>query len=220
MGVAAHLGIRLDDYDEQIRTFIPGYEEMLDTATATVALLGAKRPRIVDLGTGTGALASKVLRACPGAQVTGIDADEGMLSVAHKRVRRGLKTMTGNFLDAPLPRCDAITASFSLHHVASSRDKGAIYKKCFAALSRGVLFVNADCALSSNTTLQARDRAGWHRHLAGTYGRTGAERYLRAWAKEDFYLTLDEERTLLTRAGFAVDVVWRHDSFAVIAAVK
>ena len=63
---------------------------------------------------------------------------------------------------SPLPRCDVVTASFSLHHIASGKAKGALYKKCFAALTRGGVFVNADCCPSSNATLQARDRASWH----------------------------------------------------------
>jgi hypothetical protein len=37
MGVAAHLGIRLREYDARIRTFIPHYEEMLDAAAAVAA---------------------------------------------------------------------------------------------------------------------------------------------------------------------------------------
>ena len=45
MGVATHLGIQLADYDETIRTFIPGYEEMLDAAAATVAPAAARGNR-------------------------------------------------------------------------------------------------------------------------------------------------------------------------------
>ncbi len=54
MGVATHLGIRLAEYDQRIRTFIPHYEEMLDGAAATVATLAGPDPRVVDLGTGSG----------------------------------------------------------------------------------------------------------------------------------------------------------------------
>ena len=220
MGVATHLGIPLADYDKTIRAFIPGYEDMLDAAASAVATLGGRRPRVVDLGTGSGALAGKVIRACHGARVVGIDADPGMLAMAQRRLRGKLQIVPGDFLDVPLPRCDVVTASFSLHHIQTRKAKAAMYAKCFAALEAGGVFVNADCCLSSNSTLQSRDRAAWHGHLMSTYGRAGAERYLRAWAKEDFYFTLEDERALINRAGFDVDVVWRHNSFAVIAAVK
>jgi tRNA (cmo5U34)-methyltransferase len=214
------LGIQLADYDETIRTFIPGYEEMLDQAAAAVAMLGKRRPRVVDLGTGSGALASRVLGACPGARVVGIDSDPGMLGLAQKRLRGRLRMVSGNFLDVSLPGCDVITASFSLHHIRTRRAKAKMYARCFAALAAGGVFVNADCCLSSSPALQSRDRAAWHRHLMHHYGRAGAERYLRAWAKEDVYFTLEAERRLLSRAGFEIDVVWRRDCFAVLAAGK
>ena len=89
MGHAAHLGIKLHEYDSRIRTFIPDYEEMLDQAAETVARLGRRKPRIVDLGTGSGALAARCLAAVPGARVTGIDADAGMLGLATRRMGNG-----------------------------------------------------------------------------------------------------------------------------------
>lgn len=220
MGVATHLGIRLADYDETIRTFIPRYEEMLDAAASVVATVREGNPQVVDLGTGSGALAGRVLRARRRARIVGIDADDGMLAMAHQRLGKRVRIISGNFLATPLPRCDAVTASFSLHHIPTRKAKAALYVRCFAALKPGGVFVNADCCLSSNRILQARDRAAWHEHLARHYGRAGAERCLRAWAKEDFYFTLEDERTLLTRAGFQVDVVWRHNSFAVMVGTK
>ena len=62
--------------------------------------------------------------------------------------------------------------------------------------------------------------AAWHAHLAATHGKAGATKFLRAWADEDTYFTLDQETSLLADAGFRVDVAWRRGAFAVIAAVK
>ena len=220
MSVASHLGIKLGDYDKCIRTFIPHYEDMLDAAADTVATMAGRQPWVVDLGTGSGALAARVLARTPGARVAGIDADEGMLGLAQKRLRGKLTPVVGNFLSTPLPECDVITASFSLHHVATRKQKAALYKRCFKALSGGGILVNADCCLASSKPLQVRDRLRWHQHLARSHGAAKAERFLRAWAKEDFYFTLDAEVALLEAAGFAVDVAWRRDSFAVLCAVR
>ena len=216
MGVAAHLGINLAEYDARIRTFIPHYQDMLDAAVC--ALVARSRPAavLVDLGTGTGALAARAVKALPASRVIGIDSDEGMLGLAKQRLRGRLTTVTGDFLSTPLPRCDVITASFSLHHIKTRRQKSALYKRCFAALRPGGILVNADCCLASNARMQARDRAAWRTHLQRRYGRARAEGFLRAWAKEDFYFELDEEIALLKSAGFAVDVPWRCDSFAVL----
>lgn len=223
MGVATHLGIKLGNYDTSIRTFIPHYEDMLSAAAAAVATLAGRTPRVVDLGTGSGALAAQVIKAVPGARVHGIDADEGMLGLAQKRLNRKgnpsrlpFSAIVGDFLSMPLPGCDVITASFSLHHVATRKQKAALYRRCRKALGRRGIFVNADCCLSSSAVLQARDRARWHQHLATTHGAAKAEGFLRAWAKEDFYFTLDAEIDLLEAAGFDVDVAWRRDSFAVV----
>ena len=38
MGAASHLGIDLREYDSRIRTFIPGYDELLDAAAARSAV--------------------------------------------------------------------------------------------------------------------------------------------------------------------------------------
>ena len=126
MSVAAHLGIRLRDYDAMIRTFIPNYAEMLDEAASALTLLDRPTPVIVDLGIGSGALSARSLAVAPRARVGGLDLDADILALARKRLGARVETMTGSFLTTPLPRCDAITASYSLHHVRSRRQKARI----------------------------------------------------------------------------------------------
>ncbi len=219
-GAAAHLGIELREYDARIRTFIPHYEEMLDVAAAALRLLGRPRPTILDLGTGSGALAARCLAAAPAAIVVGIDSDPGMLQAAQRRVGRRLMPILGDFTAAPLPRCDAITASFALHHVRTDRQKLALYRRCAGALRRGGLLVSADCHPASAGPIRTRDRALWVAHLRRWYPARTAERYLRAWAREDACVRLEDELTLLRGAGLVADVAWRRDAFAVIVATK
>jgi hypothetical protein len=53
-GAAAHLGIDLADYDAKIRTFIPEYETMIDSAAFALQITSRRRtPVVVDLGIGT-----------------------------------------------------------------------------------------------------------------------------------------------------------------------
>jgi ubiquinone/menaquinone biosynthesis C-methylase UbiE len=216
MGVAAHLGIRIAEYDRRIRTFIPYYEEILDATAAAVADTVRSRPAITDLGTGTGALASRVLAAVPRAGLTGIDSDAAMLDVAHRRLRGRLTAVSGDFLSVALPSSDAITASFALHHVRTGRRKAMFYARCFRALRPGGVLVNADCALSSSRVLQSRDREAWLEHLERSYSHRRAEGFLRAWSHEDVYFTLQAELEMMRAAGFSPDVVWRRESFAVV----
>ncbi len=220
MGAAAHLGIQLRDYDARIRTFIPRYEEMLDAAAAVLTGLDRRPSVVVDLGVGTGALAAKCAKASPRAQIIGIDSDAGMLALARARLRRRFSAVRGDFLSVALPRCDAIVASFALHHTPTQRRKRALYARCFSALRRGGVLVNADCSLAMRREQRTQDHAAWRAHLTRVYSGGQADKYLRTWAREDVYLSLDDEVSLLRSVGFAVDVAWRIGSFAVVVAMK
>lgn len=220
MSVATHLGIKTAEYDRQILTFIPFYDEILDQAAAALVALDRPAKVLLDLGTGSGALAARCLKRLPGARVVGIDGDAAMLALAGKRLGKALTPVVGNFESTPFPVCDVVTASFSLHHVPEPEAKARIFAKAFAALRPGGMLVDADCAPSSDPKLQARDRETWRRHLAVAHGAAGARRFLAAWAGEDTYFPLDLETALLRQAGFAVDIVWRRASFAVIAATR
>jgi ubiquinone/menaquinone biosynthesis C-methylase UbiE len=221
MSVASHLHIRLDEYDSRIRTFIPGYDDMLDAASAALGVLDHLAPHLVDLGTGTGALASACLRVRPGARVTAIDADPEILELARQRLA-GLATVTsfvtGRFDDLELPVCDAMVASLSLHHVRTADAKLTLYRRCRAALSdRGVL-ISADCCPATDSRVASLQHAVWRNHLRLSYTDAEAESFFAAWAEEDVYFPLDEELAMLRNAGFAGEVVWRAGPMAVILA--
>ena len=224
MSVATHLAISPTKYDARIRGLIPLYDELI--AEVARALGHAARPvrTIVDLGIGTGALARACLERAPGARVWGIDADVSMMAIARTRLGRlsGRVTMTtGSFLDEALPVCDAIVASYSLHHIRTSRQKRAFYKRCYAALRPGGVLINGDCAPASTTRGFARDLDVWFAHLGKTFGsRARGRRVYESWADEDTYVPLAEELNLLERAGFAVDVPWRRSPFAVIVGCR
>jgi SAM-dependent methyltransferase len=220
MSVASHLGIRLDEYDARIRTFIPRYETMLDAAAAALSAFAGRPVVVVDLGIGSGALAARCLARQPSARVIGIDEDEGMLALARARLGARLTTVTGDFLSTPLPRCEAIVASFALHHVATATLRSALFARCFTALRPGGLLVSADCYLAPGRAARSRHREAWRRHLMRTYPRAEASGFMRAWAREDTYFSLATERSLFRRAGFTTAVPWRRDGFAVIAGAR
>jgi SAM-dependent methyltransferase len=228
MSAASHLGINLREYDARIRTFIPRYEEMLDEAASTVRFAGG-RPLVVDLGIGTGALSARVLRVAPRARIVGVDADASMLHIARRRLGPRLAVVEGNFervlSDSAdyLParrRVDAITASFALHHVRTRRRKAALYQCAAAALGRGGLLVSADFYPATDSRVRLADRAAWLEYLEKSYSRRQAKAFFRAWAKDDVHFTIDEEVRMLAAAGFAIEIRWRRESFAVVVALK
>lgn len=219
-GAAGHLGIELAEYDARIRTFIPGYERMIEIASLALQLTVRRRaPLIVDLGIGTGALSAACVRCIPGARVIGIDEDDGMLAAARERLGRALtRTIHASFETADLPPCDAVVASLALHHVPTPARRQRLFRRIHRALRHGGMLVSADCHPESHPRLAAFGRLAWLAHLEETYSPAVARGYLRAWAREDHYVRLVDELAALRRAGFSVDVPARKETWAVIAA--
>ncbi|MDZ7362474.1 MAG: class I SAM-dependent methyltransferase [candidate division KSB1 bacterium] len=224
MSVAQHLKIKLSEYDQRIRTFIPHYEEMLDEVAAAVALVEKPQPAIIDLGIGTGALAARCLRLKPQARLLGIDADADILALARRRLAKKRPTkpdfILANFLHASLPRCDAIVATLALHHIHQIKTKQHFYAKCFAALRRSGIFANGDCFMAENPKLSQNYMKIWERHLCQFYNLRETRNFFAAWADEDTYFPLRQEIAMMSKAGFEVEVVWRQPPFAVLIGRK
>lgn len=226
MSVATHLDLTPAAYDEKIRTLIPLYDELIAASSAAVALATRPVEQIVEFGIGTGALTHACLTAAGSRTcVWGIDADADMTAMVPVRLGARLArrvTLThGNFEQVSVPPCDAITATYALHHIRTARAKQQLYRRCFAALRPGGILVNGDCAPASTPRGFARDLEVWFAHLGRSFGgRAQGKRVYESWAGEDFYLPLADEIRLLTRAGFTVDIPWRRSPFAVIAALK
>jgi tRNA (cmo5U34)-methyltransferase len=217
MSVSTHLGIAIDEYDRRIRTFIPRYEDMLDAAARAV---GRRARTIVDLGVGTGALSARCLARSPRARIVGVDLDPEMLALAARRLPSTATLRRGNFLRSALPRADAVIASFALHHVRTRDAKGRFYRRLRQAIAPGGVFVSADCHPDGDPRAAAAQREAWLAHLRRSYPPREAAALLDSWADEDVYQPLDVEIGLLERNGFAVDVVWRWEGFAVLRAER
>jgi tRNA (cmo5U34)-methyltransferase len=223
MAVASHLNIDLAEYDQRIRTFIPRYEEMLDVAADALLVLERPDPIIVELGMGTGALAARVLARKPAATIIGVDADAEILKFAQARLApltASLRTVVGSFTEVALERCDVVMSSFALHHVPDRASKTRMYAKIFDALSPGGMLVSADNFLNTDPRFAETDTRAWRAHLEQFYTPDETTGYFQAWASEDVYVPLDDERAMMAAAGFTVDVLWRHRNHAVVAAIR
>jgi tRNA (cmo5U34)-methyltransferase len=225
--VESHLRLDIAEYDELIRRFIPGYDEMLSELADYLAfyLLDRERPQVLDLGTGTGSLAALVLQRIPKSNVIGIDTDPAMIVEARERLADLLPRVThvlGDFF-GPLPHpSDACMASLALHHVREPAEKRRLYRKILGALAPHGIFINADAMFAENSPVEQWMRSGWAKHLiARGFTKAEAESHFQQWSTEDRYFDVQTELHLLHDAGFTnPEVVWRRGPMAVVAAHK
>lgn len=222
--VKRHLRVDADEYDLQIRRFIPHYEEMIATGVEVLAALAPADGHILDLGGGTGALSSAVLAGLPSSRVTVLDVDADMLAEARRRLAGfgdRVSFEEGSFLD-PLPAADAVVASLALHHVHDLEAKTALYRAILDALSPGGVLMNLDAAVTEGTRLNGLvfDRMAIR---MGDHGISDAEArgHFASWADEDRYFPLDAELAALREAGFdEVECLWRRGLCAVTCALR
>lgn len=214
--VSTHLGVAASDYDRQIRRFIPGYEEMLREVVSILDEVlphGDAAPLVADLGAGTGALAGAILDAIPRARAVLVDIDPNMLEVARTRLAphaARVELRRARF-DEPLPACDAIVASLSLHHVPEVEQKRALYRHLRSSLRPGGVFLSADATVNPAGPEHDRVFRTW---TAGMFdagiGPGEAEALFAQWSREDTYQPLAVELALLADAGFSrPECFWR-----------
>ena len=225
--VESHLRLDIAQYDELIRRFIPGYDEMLNELTNYLAFYLADRPhpQVLDLGTGTGSLAGLVLSRIATATVVAIDTDPAMIVEARERLAAVLPRVTHLLRDflGPLPGgSDACMASLALHHITELTEKRRLYRQILGALNPDGIFINADVMFAENSLLEKWMRANWSRHLlASGFSQPEVEEHFRHWSTEDRYFEVQTELRLLHEAGFSnLEVVWRRGPMAVLAGHK
>lgn len=212
--VATHLGLDASAYDVEIRRYIPGYEQMLATIVSILDRTLPAAPLVLDLGAGTGALSSAILVGIPRARVQLIDIDPAMLEVARSRVapfgdRAELRQAA--FAD-PLPPCDAVVASLALHHIADVDAKRETYQRIHRALRPGGALLLGDATVHADGPERTYVFEAWTAHMA-SHGISTAEAHAlyAQWGKEDSYLPLPTELSLLASAGFRhPDCFWKH----------
>ena len=224
--VGKHLNLKIEEYDATIRRWIPGYERMLSEAAKAVA---AVNPRFVlDLGSGTGALAQGILQHREVQAVQLVDVDPEMLDQARMRLAPlgdRVQFVLRSF-DLPFPECDAIAASLSLHHISTIEAKQALFSRAFDALRPGGVLVNADCCMPNEATPESNDERNrlfglWAEHqVENGVAEATAWQNFEDWSEEDTYLPLNEELGALRSVGFRAERVWNEGPMGVVVASK
>ena len=130
-------------YLEEIRADIPVFEELQDEVAA--ATRGIDATRILELGTGTGETARRVLAVHPDAQLVGVDASEAMVAAAARTLDADLRVAR---LQDPLPDgpFDLVFSALAVHHLDPD-EKRDLFARVADVLGQRGRFVLGDVVL-------------------------------------------------------------------------
>jgi tRNA (cmo5U34)-methyltransferase len=130
-----------DTYLDEMRAEIPGYAELQDAAAEAAAAVAPGR--VLELGTGTGETALRVLARQPGASWVGVDASEAMLRRARERLPDA-DLRVARLEDAlPTGPFDLAVSALAVHHLRAPA-KRDLFRRVGAVLRPGGRFVLAD----------------------------------------------------------------------------
>jgi tRNA (cmo5U34)-methyltransferase len=182
--------------------------------------------RVLDIGTGQGAVAALVLDAFPNAQAVGLDVSEPMRDIAGERMAGygdRFSYVLGDFVDGELPTdlsgsFDVAVSSRAIHHLPTP-NKQALYNAVYGRLNPGGGIFNLDSVAPPDERLRQRYREAG-RVLRGQ-PRTGESPYGGGGLPGHYYETLDEHLGLLRTAGFtAVDCFWKRLGMTLLGGYK
>jgi tRNA (cmo5U34)-methyltransferase len=130
-----------DTYLAEMAAEVPGYEELQDAVVAATG--SARATRVLELGTGTGETALRVLAQHPGAAWIGIDASEPMLARARDRLPGAELRLQRLEDELPAGPYDLVVSALAVHHLdgAGKRD---LFSRVAHVLQPDGLFVLGD----------------------------------------------------------------------------
>jgi tRNA (cmo5U34)-methyltransferase len=211
------------EYDKQREYVIPDFRQFYEAA-----VWAAESPRhppiILDIGAGTGLMSAFLFQKFPDAYITLMDFSENMLEVARQRFagKKNVQYMVSDYSKSdPGGPYDIICSALSIHHL-SPGDKQRLFKKCYAALSPGGMFVNADQAEGETPYFNERYLSYWTEFLhSGPWNDEEQVKILKRRSELDRNEKLSLQLQWLRNAGFSdVDIVYKNRTFIVTVAKK
>ncbi len=134
-----------DTYADMIRDDIPQYDEF---QRVVVEATGEDAGSILDLGTGTGETASRLLAVHPDASLIGVDESPSMLACARDRLAGARIDLRVARLQDPLPDgpFELVASALAVHHLDPG-EKADLFARVRATLAPGGRFVLGDVVI-------------------------------------------------------------------------
>jgi tRNA (cmo5U34)-methyltransferase len=131
-----------ESYLSMMREAVPGYDRLQDE---TLAATGVGAKSVLELGTGTGETARRVLDRHPDAQLIGIDASPGRVNVARDSLPSDRARVLVGRLEDPLPEgpFDLVVSALAVHHLEGT-GKAGLFQRIASTLDPAGRFVLAD----------------------------------------------------------------------------
>lgn len=146
----------------EVRGGVPYGIDQIEIMLRVLAARGEVR-RFIDLGCGSGVLASAILGRHPRAQGLLVDFSEPMLEEARRNLATHsaqLRYATGDLADANWRSSaqqapyDTIVSAYAIHHLTHER-KHELYREIFELLAPGGLFINIEHVASSTPRIES-----------------------------------------------------------------
>ncbi len=214
-------------YDTQFVRFIGRYDEMHGVLVDLARGLRPEARRFLDLGTGTGEVARRVLEAFPSSTVHAVDISEGMVEQARAKLSSYGERFTcevaglADYAPRQVPPYDAVVSALAIHHLAHE-DKRRLTLRACTALAPGGLFLNADL-VNGETDLEREMLLVLYVESMRARGLSGEEieERLRRHREHDIPATISDQTLWLKEAGCRdVFVPWRYLIQAIIVGIR
>jgi tRNA (cmo5U34)-methyltransferase len=184
-----------DGYLAMVAADVPGYAELQERLLAATADL--EPGEILELGTGTGETARRVLAAHPDARLHGIDSSAAMVAAARAALPADRVALREARLQDPLPAgpFGLVISALAVHHLHGP-EKAELFRRVAAVLAPGGRFVLADLIVPE-------DPADVRTEIDGVY---------------DVPSTAAEQLAWLRAAGLEARIGWLDRDMAVLEA--
>jgi SAM-dependent methyltransferase len=173
---------------------IPVYEEFQE---AVVRASGDGALRVLELGTGTGQTARRLLERHPSAELVGVDESAAMLSAARAALPAGRVSLHVGAIEDGLPEgpFDLVATALCVHHLEGTL-KRDLFARVREVLAPGGRFVLGDVVVPADP----------------------ADSVISLSPGFDHPSPLGDQLRWLAETGFSAEVVWEHKDLAVVVA--